>query len=89
MFSCISYQLFMKTSDKVDIIRKTLRVNTTSGTTLSTMDIDHLTMNIEEHNFKHNFLICTKLKQSLIIGLDFVQRYKLGVDWDTSGMLYL
>ena len=36
-------------------------------------------MNIE----KHNFVICTNLKQPLIIGLYIAQRYKLGVDWDT------
>ena len=46
-------------------------------------------MDIEEHSFKYNFIIGTKLKQSLILGLDFAQRYKLGVDWDLSGTLYL
>ena len=30
-----------------------------------------------------------KLKQSLIIGLDVAQRYKLGLDSDTSGTLFL
>ena len=87
--SCILYQLFMKISDKVDIIRKTQRVNTVTGTTLCPIGIAHLAMNIEEHNFQHNFIICTKLKQPLIIELDFAQRYKLGVDWDTSGTLFL
>ena len=48
-----------------------------------------LSMNIEEHSFKHNLIIYIKLKQPLIIGLDFAQRYKLGVDWNTSGTLYL
>ena len=54
-----------------------------------TIGIVHLTMNIKEHSFKHNVIISTKLKQSLIIGLDFAQRYQLGGDWDTSGTLYL
>ena len=34
-------------------------------------------------------MIYTKLKQLLIIGLDFAQRYKLSVGWDTSGTFYL
>ena len=46
-------------------------------------------MSLEEHSFKHNFVIWTNLKQPLIIGLDFAQRYKLGLDWDTSGRFYL
>ena len=78
--SCISYQLFTKIADKVEVIRKTLRVNTASGTTLGPIGIVHLAMNIEEHSFKHNFIICTELKQPLIIALDFALRYKLEVD---------
>ena len=46
-------------------------------------------MNIEEHSFRHNVIICTKLKEPLMIGLDFAQRYRLGVDRDTSGTLYI
>ena len=46
-------------------------------------------MNIEEHSFKHNFIIGTKLKRPLIIGLDFAQMYKLDMDWKPSGTLYL
>ena len=85
--SCISYQLFTKISDKVNVITKTLWVNTASGTTPGPLGIAHLTMNIEEHSFKYNFIICTKLKH--ILGLEFAQRYKLGVDWDASGTLCL
>ena len=72
---CISYHLFMKISNKVDIIRKTLLVHTGIGITLGLIGIVHLTMNIEEYSFKHNFIICTKLKQYLIIGPNFSQRY--------------
>ena len=36
-----------------------------------------------------NPIISTKLKQPLIIGLDFSQRYRLGVDWNTSHTLYI
>ena len=85
--SCISYILFMKISDKLDVKRKTLQVHTASGTTLDPIVIVNMTKNIEEHNFKHNSITYTKLKQPSIIGLDFTLRYKLGVNWDTSGTL--
>ena len=29
-----------------------------------------------------NFVVCAKLKQHLILGLDFAQRYKIRIDWD-------
>ena len=87
--SSISYQHFTNISNKVNIIKKALWVNTASRATLGPIGIVQLTMNIEEHSFKCNFIICMKLKQPLIIGLDFAQRYKLGVDWNTSGTLSL
>ena len=37
----------------------------------------------------HNFIICTKLKQPLILRLDFAQRYRIGIDWDIYGTLFL
>ena len=56
MCSCISYQLFTKIADKVDIIRKTLRANTASGTTLGPIGIVHFIMNKEEHSFEQNYM---------------------------------
>ena len=73
----------------MNIIKKTLWVNTANGATLDPKGLTKLTMNIEEHSFRHNFIICTKLKQPLIIGLGFSQRYSLGVDWNTSHTFYI
>ena len=47
-------------------------VKTASGTTLGLTGIVPLKMNIEEHSFEHKFIICTKLKQPLIIGLYYL-----------------
>ena len=87
--SCISYYLLIKIADKVNTVKKTLWVNTASGAILGPIGLTSLTMNIEDHSLRHNFIICTKLKQPLIIGLDFAQRYRLGVDWDMTGTPYL
>ena len=73
----------MKISDKVHITKKALQVSTDSRTTLGPIGLAQLTMNKEEHSFRHYFIVCTKLKQPLIIGLD------LGVNRDTSRTLYL
>ena len=66
-----------------------LQVNTASGTTLDPIGIIPLILDINEHMFMHNFIICKKLKQSLIIGLDVAQCHKIRVDWDAYGTLVL
>ena len=60
-----------------------------SRTTLGLIEIVPLILDINNHTFVHNFIICKKLKQSLIVGLDFAQRYKTGIVWDAYGMLFL
>ena len=44
---------------------------------------------MEEQYFTYNFVVCAKLKQHLILGLDFAQRYKIRIDWDINEKLFL
>ena len=60
-----------------------------SGIALVMIGIVPFIMNIEEDRFRYNFIICTKLKQPLIIRIDFAQRYKIGVEWHNYGSLTL
>ena len=63
-----------------------LHVNTASGTTLDLTGIVPLILDINDHTSVHNLLTSTKLKQLLIMQLDFVQRYRPGIDWDAYGI---
>ena len=88
--SCISQQIFKKIADKINMIRKQLKVNTVSGATLGPIGIAPLELNIDDQSFMHNFNVCaSKLKQHLILGLDFAQRYRIGIDWDMTRKLFL
>ena len=40
---------------------KPLKVNTASRATLEPIGIDPLELNIDDQNFVHNFIVCTKL----------------------------
>ena len=64
-------------------------MNTTSQATLGPIGIAPPDGNVDEQNFMYNFIVCTKLKQNLILGLDFTQRYKIGINWDINGKLFL
>ena len=46
-------------------------------------------MNTDDQIFVQNFITCTKLKWSLILELNFAQRYKIGIDWDMHWTLFL
>ena len=61
----------------------------TSRTTLGLIGIVPLTLDIKNHTFIQNFIICKKLKQPFLVGLDSAQNTKIGVDLDTYGTLFL
>ena len=61
----------------------------TSRAILGPTGVAPLELSIDNQNFVHNFIVCTKLKQHLILGLDFAQRYRIGIDWNTYGKLFL
>ena len=68
-----------------EMIKKPLKVNTASRAILGPIGIAPLGLNINDQNFVHNFIVCTKSKDHLISGLDFTQRYSLGKDWGMYG----
>ena len=49
---------FQEIADKINIIRKLLKVNTVNGATLSPIGITPLDLNIDDENFMHNFVVC-------------------------------
>ena len=60
--SCIPHHLFQKISDQVDITRKSLWVNKASRSTIGLIGIVLLALDISNHTFVQNFIICKKLK---------------------------
>ena len=71
------------------MMKKTLKVNSASGATLGPEGIAPLELNIDDQTFVHNFVVCAKLKKHLILGLEFAQRYRIGIYWDMYGKLFL
>ena len=58
-------------------------------TTLGLKGTIPLILDINDHTFVQHYMIYKKLKQPLIVELDFTQRYKIGADWDAYGTLFL
>ena len=75
-------------NSKYNMIKKPLKVNTVRRATLRPIGIASLELNIDNQNFTHNILVCSKLKQHQILGLHFTQRYRIGIDWDMYGKLF-
>ena len=87
--SCISASLFDQISKKVAMIEKYLKVGQADGTSLGPKGLVKLLIEINDNHFKHQFIVCQNLTQTLLFGMDFAQHYKIGIDWDHTGASYL
>ena len=63
-------------------------MNTARGAMLGPIGIAPLEFIIDDQSFAHNFIVCTKFKQHLIMELDLTQRYGMGIDWDMHGNVF-
>ena len=85
MCSCILACLYDQVSKKVAMTKKHLKVGQADGTSLGPKGIVRLLIKINNNHFEHLFIVCQTLKQTLLFGMDFVQCYKIGIDWDHTG----
>ena len=70
-YSCVSQQIFRKIPDTINMTKKPLKVSTASWPMLWPIGIAPLELSIDDQNFAHSFMVCTKLTQHLILGLNF------------------
>ena len=64
-------------------------VKQASGGSVGANRTIEMVCNIKGKAFKHEFIVCLALKETMILGLDFAQSYKIGIDWDTNMDPYL
>ena len=64
-------------------------VKQASGSSVGAIGTIAMVCNIKGKAFRHEFIVCSDLKETMILGLDFAQSYKIGIDWDANMDPYL
>ena len=87
--SCINEIIFHKLQNLEKQELHGLRVVSASGEDISLKGMTKLQITINGTTFEHNFLICRNITKPLIIGLDFLRRYRIGTTWNEEGKFSL
>ena len=87
--SCISFPIYSQISDKVQMVDMQLPVGQVDGTSLCPKDKVKVTLEINNKQFEHTFIVCQSLKQPLLFGMYFAQNYRICNDWDHNSVSYL
>ena len=88
--SCISTKCFESMIDPPNLMDLwELNVTTASGQSITPIGLIDCTVSIENLPFQHNFIVCQDIRRSLILGLDFLRRYKIGTGWSFDNRFIL
>ena len=87
--SCMSYSCFTATIPQNPLCQTShISVKNASGQSMGPIGICRAKIILGPKSFTHDFIVCQDLTSSLILGLDFASKFKIGTDW-TSGELYV
>ena len=88
--SCINMEFHSQYFPQAKLQKlRTGNVNQASGGSIGAVGTIDITCMISNRTFKHKFIVCTALKAQMILGLDFAQTYRIGIDWDKNMEPYL
>jgi len=66
-----------------------LSVKNASGKSMEPEGVLEKEITIGGKTFKHQFIVCKGMTSSVLLGLDFASKYKVGSDWTSDGHMFL
>ena len=71
------------------MVEMQLCIGQADGTSLCPKGVVKVLLEINNKQFEHMFVVCQNLGQPLLLAMYFAQNYRIGIDWDHSGVSYL
>ena len=88
--SCMSFECFEKAFQKGTLNNsQCIKVENASGKSMEPVGLCEATVTLGPKTFFHTFIVCKELTSSVILGLDFSSKYRIGTDWTDDGKMYL
>ena len=83
--SCMNYNMFMKIGNGNLRQKGTPTVTVADGGNLGAIGITTCKIRLGTEMIKQDFIVCTYLKQNLILGIDFTHLNCAGIEWTKEG----
>ena len=62
-----------------------LVASTSTGTSINVVGWTRCKIKLETKQYWHTFIICKNIRRKMILGLDFLHKYKIGTTWNNEG----
>ena len=65
-----------------------VRVSSATGTHIEVVGSVECQITLGNNHYLHNFIICRNIKRAMIIGLDFLKRFRIQTGWTEGGVSF-
>ena len=83
--SCMSSTFYNSIKSNCTLAPIQTRVRGATGTSLKPLGSVNVPVQITDKHFEQSFIVCEALQRPIILGLDFLQTYKIGINWTRVG----
>ena len=83
--SCISERTYHNLDLPQSIELSEVRVSSATGTPIEVVGMVECRITLGNHHYLYNFIICRNIKRAMIIGLDFLKRFRIQTGWTEEG----
>ena len=62
-----------------------VRVTSANGSPIKVLGITKCPLTLGKEQYDHTFMVCRNIKRSMILGIDFLRKYRIGTNWTEKG----
>ena len=66
-----------------------VRVTSATGTPIKVLGITKCPVTLGNEQYSHTFMVCRNIRRSMILGIDFLRKYRIGTNWTEEGQFQM
>ena len=66
-----------------------IRDTSATGTPIKVMGIIKCPVTLGNEQYDHTFMVCKNIRRSMILGIDFLRKYRIGTNWTKEGQFQI
>ena len=66
-----------------------IRVTSDTDTPIEVMGITKCPVTLGNEQYNHTFMVCKNIRRPMILGIDFLRKYRIGTNWTKEGQFQI
>ena len=66
-----------------------VKVTSATGTPIKVLGVIKCPVTLGNEQYTHTFMVCRNIRRSMILGIDFLRKYRIGTNWTEKGQFQI